>query len=400
MGDAQPNDDITRRSDIAKASDWPFIFPINYRYDYLDGLEGIFSQLAASRTLQAPKTGPQGPRANGAPNTTGTLLSENAIELCPSSAGFPHRTSFGRPKQNKHWRNSLAVGLDSIKLFAQDDTFPGKTLKNGTTLSQVASKMYHKAADDFLRHFIYMLPHADEERAALIEVVCAWVPALQQAFLAHLMGTHGGQGTPITALQKAMHDTVQSLRRLGDTGGEEVLQATIDFITLPRPEKSHFDNLEEFLEWRREDAAVRFTLACVKFSLNSKVDILHPRLAKLYQLFSDHIVYVNDLASYEKEKVAYHRGEAKMFANIVEMIRKFLSLPADGQRAKALAYGLQLQVESDIYGEMARLQNDLQDEEWRVVYGWLDESSGHCFVSHMLRRYGGEVCRMPEPICR
>lgn len=50
-----------------------------------------------------------------------------------------------------------------------------------------------------------------------------------------------------------------------------------------------------------------FTLACVKFSLNSKVDILSPRLAKLYQLFSDHIVYINDLASYDKEKAAYNR---------------------------------------------------------------------------------------------
>lgn len=96
----------------------------------------------------------------------------------------------------------------------------------------------------------------------------------------------------------------------------------------------------------------------------------------------------------------FTRGEVKLFANIVEMIRKLLSLPADGQGAKALAYGLQLQVESDIYTEMERLKDDLDEEEWRVVYGWLDESSGHCFVSHMLRRYGGEGCRMAQPICR
>lgn len=89
-----------------------------------------------------------------------------------------------------------------------------------------------------------------------------------------------------------------------------------------------------------------------------------------------------------------------MFANIVEMIRKLLSLPADGQVAKSLAYGLQLQVESDVYAEMDRLKDDLQDDEWRIVHGWLDESSGHCFVSHMLRRYGGERCRMPQSIGR
>lgn len=84
----------------------------------------------------------------------------------------------------------------------------------------------------------------------------AQVPALQQAFLSALMGMHG-KGMSNTALQNAMDDTVKSLRRLGDTGGEEVLQATIDFITLPRPEKRHVENLEEFMEWRREDAAVR-----------------------------------------------------------------------------------------------------------------------------------------------
>lgn len=147
-----------------KAADRQYIFPINYRYDYLDGLESIFGQLAP----------PTHTRITHGPPDIATSLSDNAIELFPSSADFPHRTSFGDPKQNKHWKNSLAVGLDSIKLFAEDDTFP-KTLENGVTLGQVASKIYPKAADDFLRHFVYMLPHADQERAALIEIVCAWV---------------------------------------------------------------------------------------------------------------------------------------------------------------------------------------------------------------------------------
>lgn len=70
------------------------------------------------------------------------------------------------------------------------------------------------------------------------------------------MGSHG-KDISNTALQSAMDDTVKSLRRLRDTGGEEVLQATIDFISLPRPQKSRFESLEEFMEWRREDAAVR-----------------------------------------------------------------------------------------------------------------------------------------------
>lgn len=164
-GDTQSHEHTIGRKDIVKASNRQHLFPINYRYDYLDGLGSIFGQLAP----------PTQPKLSYGPATIFTLgLSDNSIELFPSSAGFPHRTSFGNPKQNKHWKHSLAVGLDSIRLFAEDDTFP-KTLKNGMTLGQVASRIYSKAADDFLRHFVYMLPHADEERASLIEVVCAWV---------------------------------------------------------------------------------------------------------------------------------------------------------------------------------------------------------------------------------
>lgn len=171
-----------RQGDIARASERQYLFPINYRYDYLVGLESIFGQLVPS----AP------PRTGHNPVDIAANLSDNAIELFPNLAGFPHRTSLGNPKQNKHWRNSLAVGLDAIKLFAEDDTFP-KTLNNGVTLSQVATKVHRKAADDFLRHFIYMLPHADEERAALVQVVCAWVVVFDGKTLTrvpHLLTTH------------------------------------------------------------------------------------------------------------------------------------------------------------------------------------------------------------------
>lgn len=156
---------------ITKGDDRDYLFPINYRYDYLDCLDSIFGQLA-------PPTRPK--------DIDGGLtnLSNNYIDLFPSLAGFPHRTALGTPKQNKHWGNSLAVGLDSIRLFAEDDTFP-KRLESGVTLAQVAAKMYQKAADDFLRHFIYMLPHANEERAALVEVVCAWVVVFDGKYPTH-----------------------------------------------------------------------------------------------------------------------------------------------------------------------------------------------------------------------
>lgn len=161
VSDIQAHKFATTQDEIVKSLDRHYLFPINYRYDYLNGLASIFGQLA-------PPVQPKDL------HNRFTNLSDKAIELFPSSAGFPHRTALGNPKQNKHWGHSLAVGLDSIKLFAEDDSFP-KTLESGVTLAQVASKMYHKAADDFLRHFIYMLPHADEERAALVEIVCAWV---------------------------------------------------------------------------------------------------------------------------------------------------------------------------------------------------------------------------------
>jgi UDP-N-acetylmuramoylalanine-D-glutamate ligase len=143
----------------------------------------------------------------------------------------------------------------------------------------------------------------------------------------------------------------------------------------------------------------RYILAGVKFSLNSSVDLQSPKLATLMALFSDHMVYINDLASYDKEKLAYDTGEAKLLANVVEMIQQLLSLP-DCRRGKAVAYGLQLRVERDIFDEIKRLKDQLEPEEWRYIYACLDMSSGHCLVSHMLRRYGGEQRRLNQPLVR
>ena len=102
------------------------------------------------------------------------LKDENCIEIFSKSAGFPHRTALANPKQNRHWKSSIAIGLELIGLFAQDNTF-SKTLKNGMTISQVASSLVQKASDDFLRHPIYMFPHANKERASLLEITIVYI---------------------------------------------------------------------------------------------------------------------------------------------------------------------------------------------------------------------------------
>jgi hypothetical protein len=81
---------------------------------------------------------------------------------------------------------------------------------------------------------------------------------LQEDFVARLLGTYDHKESyHNTPLQTAIDESIDGLRRRGDTGGDEVLQTMVDFCANPRPPKDTFNNLKEFLEWRREDAAVR-----------------------------------------------------------------------------------------------------------------------------------------------
>lgn len=135
----------------------------------------------------------------------------------------------------------------------------------------------------------------------------------------------------------------------------------------------------------------RYILACVKFSIESSVEIESPQLDKFLRLISDHVSLVNDLASYDKEKKAYVQGRTYHLINAVEVVQRLFSLPTENS-AKALAYAMQLEVEVEIDQELSRMRDEdsLTAEEWKFVDAVLTMTAGNVFYSVVSSRYGGE----------
>jgi hypothetical protein len=115
-------------------------------------------------------------------------------------------------------------------------------------------------------------------------------------------------------------------------------------------------------------------------------------------LFQDHIVYVNDLASYDKEKRAYETGRTTALANVVDVMQRLLSL-GSAEEAKQAAYLRQLQLERSIADEIGRLKEEghVEHEEWEFVRACLVMLGGHVLASSTMKRYGGEAARMAVP---
>lgn len=139
---------------------------------------------------------------------------------------------------------------------------------------------------------------------------------------------------------------------------------------------------------------LRFTFACVKFSIGSQADQRHPSLRALVGHFGDHISIANDIASHDKEKSAFECGKANALINLVQVIAEGDGLGSNA--AKAMAYTWQLLMEEEIrrHLEQSRYRNELGKEEWRFVEALLTAATGNVFTSVVMARYGGEGTRV------
>jgi hypothetical protein len=136
--------------------------------------------------------------------------------------------------------------------------------------------------------------------------------------------------------------------------------------------------------------------ACVKFSLASSVNISAPHLANILRLIADHISLVNDLASFAKELRALNEGKIVYLMNVVDLMKKLLSLPSHDD-AKRLTFAMQMQVETEMCEEFDRLVREelLTVDERVFVEACLAMAAGNVFYSAVGKRYGGDAARIP-----
>ena len=139
----------------------------------------------------------------------------------------------------------------------------------------------------------------------------------------------------------------------------------------------------------------RYLFACVKFSIGSSIEIEDLALERILGLISDHISFVNDLASFDKEKRAYDAGKTPYLINVVDVVQKFCSFPGPSS-AKAICYALQLEVEQAITDEISSLRKygALSHDQWSFIEATLEMAAGNVFYSVVAARYGGEKNRM------
>ena len=219
---------------------------------------------------------------------------------------------------------------------------------------------------------------------------------------------------PKSSLNSLIDDTTAEIldldRNNGNDSGREMLDEMVRFFGRPPP-PDKYNNMEEFLLYRHQDAAVRsvnyllshtlmlnrirYVLASTKFSLNSCVDLDSPRLATYIRLLKDHISIANDLASWGKEKIAYDNVKVLYMINTVDVVKQLFSF-ATFDTALAMTQAFQFQVECDIDDNIQQLiiEDDLTADEWQFIDATLHTISGNVLCSTIMSRYGGESYRL------
>ena len=143
------------------------------------------------------------------------------------------------------------------------------------------------------------------------------------------------------------------------------------------------------------DGLRSFTLANVKFSIASNVDWRSADLFPLVEAVSIHVMLVNDLASYRKERQAVEEGDSLRMINYVTVARQVLFLSDEG--ALFHTYLKVLEAEADIETDLRDLrQKELTGDQWSFVYALLAMAAGHAFAATISKRYATEAGRIEQ----
>ncbi|KAH9484642.1 Fusicoccadiene synthase [Psilocybe cubensis] len=409
-----------------------FVWPISYGFDYMSD---CVESLPLSKDNSDAVTVPFPPLLM----ESDPKVNDASISLHPADAGLPWHTSIPFLRQTKHWRSVLSITRRLLELFADagsDDTASKICLDIDAAFAQGMVNTWAEVAkaeipiifDSWSRFNAYFWVAADERRVELMTAANGliiifddvWetkdseaIHKIQAEFLSRFKVRDSGRGRGFpnvreedtTPLQAFITDVIQGFYEedtKGGNGGKEVVDRMVEFIN-HRPPAREFTTLREFLDYRIKDAAVEFTFTGVKFSLRSNVNMESPRIARFMSLASDHVCYVNDLGSYDKEKAAYERGEIVYMLNAVDFVRRMYNLP-DDRSAKRATLQLQMQLEREMASELDRLQRLVREcskadeapsmEELEFVEAVVYIVTGNIFTSVVMSRYGGKAARL------
>ncbi|KAK2594899.1 hypothetical protein QQS21_007398 [Conoideocrella luteorostrata] len=404
----------TVRDGLTSSSDQKFQFPIHYAFDYLHGGSKYLhlpylklNDYVQSQVFLSPSL------TKTSDNKQAIQRGDNAISLNPLNAKLPWPSGVLTCRQSKHWQLTLDVTRQFLKAFAEYNST--QTLStSGRSIAEIAVKeLESKIEEGWAKFPVYLFSEADEQRTKLLAAVNVFIfvfddfwemhdissfVSVQKAFIQRMQPEACNDSTVKSFLENMIDNTIMEILQIdklnGNNSGRDMIELMIRFFNRPPP-PSTYRNIEEFLLYRHEDAAVPYVLGCTKFSLNSSINLESPGLTKYIRLVKDHVSIANDLGSWEKEKAAYDAGHVLYLINTVQVVKELFSL-SSYDAAVTVTEGLQLQRECEIDEEIQRLMSEdaLTADEWRFIDATLHVLSGNVLVSTIMSRYGGEQSRL------
>ncbi|PYH96539.1 hypothetical protein BO71DRAFT_174421 [Aspergillus ellipticus CBS 707.79] len=340
--------------------------------------------------------------------------SDNAIELSPLKAGFPWPSGILSCRQTKHHDIVMKTTRMLLKEYVNDKTAQEICRAERSIADIARGELATDLEHSWVRFVIHGFSEGDRQRTKLLANINVHTIVLDdfwemnniEAFntiLEHYVDRMRPdlkeRKPPMSALQADIDQTVDEILELdrisGNTAGKELLDDVVNFFSRPAPPMT-YRNMEEYMQYRHEDIAILYIIKCCKFSSNSSVDTNGPNMARYLRLFKDHVLLVNDLASWEKEKRAYDKGKVQYITNAVNVVYELFHLQTY-RAAVGMTQALVLELETEIDAEIDRMiaENILTKEEWRFVDTTLNTLSGNVFCSMVMERYGGAKSRLP-----
>ncbi|XHF98078.1 hypothetical protein AWENTII_001648 [Aspergillus wentii] len=318
----------------------------------------------------------------------------NSVMLFPSASSVYWPTGIQIVGQTRHWKAQLDKTVQGLEDFASDCIAKEIFCKHGKTFAEHARGEMSSFADGWFRFYLYMLPCPDETRAILL----AQANFFHNDYMSRMISSPGYViDPPKSSGQAHIDSTIQQLHeqdRIRGNGGREVIETLKQFFCHKPPPK-RFENMDQYLDYRFEDIGIPYIMACIKFSAASDVDLKDPKLKTFIRLAGSHILIVNDLGSWAKEKRAYDSGKAAYLINAVDVMKQLLRLQSDSNSV-SMTYAFQLQLECDLDAEIERLMfaNTLDSEQWYFIHITLLFLTGTVASTVFMSRYGGEKARI------
>ncbi|OJJ42124.1 hypothetical protein ASPZODRAFT_105738 [Penicilliopsis zonata CBS 506.65] len=319
------------------------------------------------------------------------------IVIHPPSFGVPWPTTFPAARQCRYWKLAILACEELVRDMRALRTQTNKRLPDWFSQSNAADPTSnHKErllVDTSVSAAIYMAPNSAPERIQIIAqlFLLLWTHDVVDSIMQDLLSLSRKE-KPGATLEMVPSLTFGS-ELLDDCHGllRVVLAHFCTWVCFTREQqRTNFGDLRDYLDYRASDIAADTVSSCVRWG--NRLDLQTAELASVQEVVNlamDHIILVNDLFSFNREKNAAVE-EGALFLNAVHYLEGVLGVHSP--LAKDLTMQLVWDFESKVTAKIRHLrQCDRQySAQWRYLDAMVEAAAGNLFFSLTSVRYGAK----------